>query len=504
MQIIRGYWKEIAGITLLVFLYFPLRLISLTSLPIFTDEAIYLRWAQIALGDSTWRFISLTDGKQPLFVWATMVFMKFIDDPLVAGRLVSVASGLATLIGLILLSYELFKNKTISFLTGLIYIVFPFAQVYDRMALMDGMVGAFAVWGLYFGVLLVRNLRLDVAYTLGFILGAAALTKSSGFLAAYLLPFTLILFDFREKRVWHKLVKWGLLALFAFAISQALYSVLRLSPFFHIITEKNAIFVYPFSEWILHPFNQLFGNFKGLLSWVVTYLTLPLILLIIVGIFNKKFVKENFLLFFYFFLPFLALALFGRVIFPRHIYFSSLSLIPVAALGLYSVSKYFEKKLKLPKASILIILIFLAYPLFVSLGFAINPSFATIPDSDRHQYITEWPAGWGVKESIDYFGRQSQSEKIYVFTGGTFGLMPASLELYLGKNPNIIIKGIWPVEDKMPSEISEKAKVSPTFVLLYQPCPACKDLYGPPWNWPTQKVFQAERGFLSIHKVIPR
>src|SRR3989344_5435308 len=337
------YKREIFGLLLLFLLYFALRLISLTSLPIFTDEAIYLRWAQIALNDSTWRFISLTDGKQPLFVWATMVFMKFIDDPLVAGRLVSVVSGFATLIGLVLLSYELFKNKLVSFITGLIYIVYPFAQVYDRMALMDGIVGTFAVWGLYVGILLVRNLRLDTAYTLGFILGGAALTKSSGFFAAYLLPFTLILFDFKQKKVWQKLVRWGLLAVFAFAISQALYSVLRLSPFFHIIAEKNGTFIYTFQEWITHPVEFFLPNLKTLLEWFSAYFNI-FIIFVLAGFVSKKFRKENLLLLSYFAVPFLILALFGKTLYPRHFYFMTLSLIPIASFGLYNLIMILKKR----------------------------------------------------------------------------------------------------------------------------------------------------------------
>ena len=497
------YKREIFGLLLLFLLYFALRLISLTSLPIFTDEAIYLRWAQIALNDSTWRFISLTDGKQPLFVWATMVFMKVIDDPLVAGRLVSVVSGFATLIGLVLLSYELFKNKLVSFITGLIYIVYPFAQVYDRMALMDGMVGTFAVWGLYVGVFLVRNLRLDTAYTLGFILGGAALTKSSGFFAAYLLPFTLILFDFKQKKVWQKLVRWGLLAVFAFAISQALYSVLRLSPFFHIIAEKNGTFIYTFQEWITHPVEFFLPNLKTLLEWFSAYFNI-FIIFVLAGFVSKKFRKENLLLLSYFAVPFLILALFGKTLYPRHFYFMTLSLIPIASFGLYNLIMILKKRTRNDLLAFLSVPVILAYPFYVSIQFATNPPNAPIAKSDYGQYVRDWPAGWGVKESITYLTENSRDKKIYVFTAGTFGLMPASLELYLNKNPNIVIKGIWPINDGLPKEIEDASSEGETYLLFYQPCPACIDLYGPPWNWPSEKVFQAERGRLALYKVIPR
>ncbi|PIZ99234.1 MAG: hypothetical protein COX78_02075, partial [Candidatus Levybacteria bacterium CG_4_10_14_0_2_um_filter_35_8] len=114
MDFLRKNRNDIFLFLIITVLYFCIRLVALTIMPIFTDEAIYLRWAQIALHDSSWRFISLTDGKQPLFVWFAMIFMKFIQDPLFAGRLVSVFTGFFTLIGLWFLSLELFKSKKIS------------------------------------------------------------------------------------------------------------------------------------------------------------------------------------------------------------------------------------------------------------------------------------------------------------------------------------------------------------------------------------------------------
>src|SRR3989344_7406580 len=83
----KGFVKRftIAGIfaALLSGGFFASRLFNLTIIPIFTDEAIYLRWAQIALTDPRWRFISLIDGKQPLFIWLLLPVLKLMSDPLV-------------------------------------------------------------------------------------------------------------------------------------------------------------------------------------------------------------------------------------------------------------------------------------------------------------------------------------------------------------------------------------------------------------------------------------
>src|SRR3990167_2928161 len=234
-------------------LYIFTRLFNIMSLPIFTDEAIYVRWAQIAKQDANWRFISLTDGKQPLPIWFMMVALRFIQDPLLAGRVISVGAGFFSLIGMFFLGKEVFRSNKIGLISSALYLVFPMALVYDRMALYDSTVGAFAVWGLYFIVFLVRKIRLDLALILGMVIGGGVLTKTNAFFSIYLLPVSLALFNFAGKDIKGRLIKWVGLAVLATIMAYGFYSILRLSPYFYIITEKNANFVYPLKDWLGHP-----------------------------------------------------------------------------------------------------------------------------------------------------------------------------------------------------------------------------------------------------------
>ena len=477
MGFIRKFWLEILATIGILSLYFFLRLINITGLPIFTDEAIYIRWSQIALHDASWRFISLTDGKQPLFTWVAMILMKFIYDPLLAGRMVSVLGGLGSVIALWFVTYELFKNKWTAYISSLVYVCFPFAQVYNRMALYDSLSGAFTLWALYFSIVLVRRIRLDVAYTLGFAIGLGALNKSTNFFSMYLLPVTLLLFDFSKKGRVGRLIKWGILALVAVVIAQGMYAILRLSPLFHMVTEKNALFIYPFSEWKNHPFDFFIGDLLGMTHWLWEYLKLPYIALIIFSFRSKVFLKEKVLLFLFFLLPFLALALFARILFPRFIFFMTLSLLPLVAVGLADVVTLSFKLLKkqhgsgilktVQTATILAILLF--YPLYVAYTFATDPVNAAIANPDRAQYVNHWTAGWGVKESVEYLKDEALNNKIYIGTEGTFGLLPFALEMYLVDNPNITIKGFWPVENNLPQELVAASKKMPTYMIFYQP-----------------------------------
>lgn len=511
MKLIVKYKKETLVALFISLLYFLLRSYSILSLPIFTDEAIYVRWAQIALQDSSWRFISLTDGKQPMFVWAAMLFIKFIKDPLVASRFVSVMSGFFTCVGLWFLAYELFKNKKIAFLTAILYIFYPFAQVLDRMALYDSMVGTFYIWSLYFSVLLVRKVRLDIAYTLGFLMGAGILTKSTNFFSIYLLPFLLLIFDWTKARVIHRLLRLGGLFMVAVVIAQIFYGILRLSPLFGMINEKNSTFVYPFSEWIKDPFLHVISNATGLCNWLISYLGLSYIVLIIVCVFFlRKFAKEKILLFLYFIVPFVALITFGRTIFPRFIFFMSLPLLCLAGLGLFAIisnlnERLFERSNQGIFRLITLIgmtFIFIAYPGFVSLQFAYDPIHASIPKADSIQYVNNWTAGWGVKESIAFLQNEAKDKKIFVATEGTFGLMPASLELYLVQNKNITIKGYWPISDqRLPEEVYKYAQKMPSYFIFYQPQHASISL-----DYPLKLLFQVQEGnsnyFLRFYQVI--
>jgi 4-amino-4-deoxy-L-arabinose transferase-like glycosyltransferase len=177
-------WFLIIG---LVIVYFALTLTHLTRLPIFVDEALYLRWAQIAWHDASWRFISLTDGKQPLYVWFVIPFLKLIADPLAAGRTASVVTGLFTVLGMGYLGWLIEGKKTA--LISLILAMFsPYLFFYYRFGVMESMLVAGSLWVCNLSILLARSRRLDVAMLLGMITGATILVKSSGIFFLLLIP----------------------------------------------------------------------------------------------------------------------------------------------------------------------------------------------------------------------------------------------------------------------------------------------------------------------------
>ena len=188
----------------------------------------------------------------------------------------------------------------------------------------------------------------------------------------------------------------------------------------------------------------------------------------------------------------------------------SLYLLPLAAWGLnYIIDESLRYSAKKDKAHIIkrmvpiIVFVFIWYPGLVSFQFAYDPINSQIAKADNSQYVNSWAAGWGVKESVAFFTDQAKNQKIFIATEGTFGLMPESMEMYLIKNQNIIIKGYWPV-DIFPKEVLTQSTKMPTYFIFYQP----QHVVLPP-NYPVMKlIFQLRQGntnyYYRVYQIIPQ
>ena len=239
----------ILGVICLIFLIS--RIYNLESLPVFGDEAIYIRWAQIIKSVDTLRFIPQTDGKQPLFMWLNAITLRFISDPLISGRLISVFSGLGILITLFLISH--------SFLPSLIYLFLPFTFFFDRLATADTLLSFFGIFSLYLSLKLAKYPRFDLAMILGVILGLAWLTKSPAIYFIVLSILTFIVYNLKNL----KKLYFPILSAF---IAFCLYNILHLGPAFDQIALRNKDYIWPLTEVLKHPLDPLIPHLKDTLN----------------------------------------------------------------------------------------------------------------------------------------------------------------------------------------------------------------------------------------------
>src|SRR6185503_16469312 len=111
-------------------------------------------------------------------MWIFDIFEDIFSDPLFAGRVVSVFTGLAGMLGIFYLTKKLF-NKNIAYLAASLSIVTPLLSFYDRQALMESAIGAVGVWEVYFAVAFLQKPTRKYAIFVGILAGLGEFVKSS-------------------------------------------------------------------------------------------------------------------------------------------------------------------------------------------------------------------------------------------------------------------------------------------------------------------------------------
>lgn len=440
-----------------------LRLYHLTLLPVFADEAIYVRWAQVMGAEPTLRFLPLSDGKQPLFMWILMFYVRRMSDPLFAGRLLSVAAGAGTMVGIFALSYLLFKNKTVSLLASLIWAISPFSFFFDRMALVDSLLATFGVWTMFFAVLTAKTQRLDMAMITGFVLGGALLTKSPAIFFVLLIPTTWI---FVKKPV--HLIKLAFLFIATLIIAYGMYNILRLGPNFQLISSRNADYVFPISQLWTNPKDPFIFHIQEIFKdWFVKMGPWPIYLLLALGFVTtvKKHWREVLVLSSWFIIPILVQSMYAKVFTVRYIIFTLPPVFILAASGLLSVKNKFVGLL-----FAFSLLLFAFSALYFDYSLLIDPSKANLPNSEKSGYLKEWTAGQGIKETADYLRAEFTKEpekKIVVGTEGFFGTLPDGLQMYLNDLAKITVIGVGIDIKEVPQSLFESKKAgNKTYLLI--------------------------------------
>lgn len=444
-------WKKtliiLGGIIILALL---IRLINLTILPVFADEAIYIRWSQIMANEATLRFLPLSDGKQPLFMWALMFFVNKISDPLFAGRMLSVATGIGTLLGVFFLSNYIFKSKKVALASAFFWAISPFSVFFDRMALVDSMLTFFGVWTLFGGLAVAKTKRLDLAMLTGFSLGFASLTKSSAVFFAALLSLNLIFL----KKVFGYIKYLALLSV-SFVIAFGMYNIQRLGPNFHLLTSRTKDYVFPLSKILSNPLDPVIYNFPSAIGWIFILGPSVILLFGILGTwFNyKKFTKEVLILLAWFLGPIIFQSIFAKTFTARYILFT------LPSFYILSASVFLVEKKWIKKVLVVLVAVFIAHSVYTDYYLLTNPLKAPLPRRERMGYLEEWSSGIGIKEVSEFLKKEAGTlqpgEKIVVGTEGYFGTLPDGLQIYLKDYPNVVVIGVGVNLTELPQSLRE-------------------------------------------------
>src|SRR3989344_2450219 len=176
--------KLLNPLVFLLFLYFATRLFQLFSVPVFSDEGIYMSWGN-AFYDRLHRefpFFIAADGKQTAVPFTLGLMQMLPLDPLLSVRLVSIVAGAIASIT-IFKSFRILFPQIGSVIFLLLLIFTPFTLFFDRLALPDAMAACSYSLAFYLTVLLFEKYTLKRCVLVGIVTGLGWWYKSSALMA---------------------------------------------------------------------------------------------------------------------------------------------------------------------------------------------------------------------------------------------------------------------------------------------------------------------------------
>ncbi len=195
------------------FLVVTLRLILLLKFPMYLDEGIYISWAKLFFESREFAYVSLNDGKTPLFMWLTAWLSPHFSSTFLTARILSAVAGAGTAVMWAVITQLLFgkKYRTWFMISALI---FPYGYFVERMAFVDSLVTFFASVS-FLLLLLAREavkkislkkglLALVYCVLSGSVLALAYMTKTSArlFLVIHAVLVAVWIIEYCFKRKW--------------------------------------------------------------------------------------------------------------------------------------------------------------------------------------------------------------------------------------------------------------------------------------------------------------
>jgi hypothetical protein len=430
-------------------LYFATRLINLTLLPVFHDEAIYVQMPQ-AMGQDLFAPLQIRDSRFTL-VWLTAVFLILPGDPLRSARWASVFAGGLSLLGIYLIGRQIYSRR-VGTIAAILYLISPLTLFHDRMLLADVTLNTCGIYTLLFSLLLMKRDCLADALAMGLSMGLGILSKLPG---AFFLSIPLITSLLIPKAHKGGLVKKFLLSyfipilmIFPILIHPSLENFIGKVREFTVVTSEGLTV----SAWMeLTKKNAIMA-----LSDLEPYLTLPILLICGISFATAMYRKDKrgLLLSVLCLMPFLGLVGSSKGwLPPRFFLFIVSPLLVLAAWGIVEiadgVASLIDKRSNLSSHTLGVTRdVFLAsflIPLSIpSIGFdhAIlsDPTQAPLPRVDRVQYIEGWPAGYGIPEVATSIREQANGKKVKVIANSSGGIPGDALSTYFHDDPWVTVR----------------------------------------------------------------
>lgn len=474
------------------------RWLGLTTLPVFADEAIYIRWSQLLKSGPEYLFFAMNDGKPPLFVWSLFPWLQTFSDPLWAARSWSAVVGILQMIVIVQILRSLKQPPLTQIIGASLVLLVPFWFLHHRLALMDGMLTlglSLSWWGL---------IKLDAhtaqkkmsqmqktwkaillwALLAGLGWGIALLTKTTALFCAPAFVGLAVLghsWDVRQmlspegrKVFLGRLIAFGL----AGAVGLGVFLLLRISPAFGSLFSRSGDFSYGIQEWLNLGGRPLWDNLRRVLPWLSLYLRPELFSFAAASLIFSQHKRSHWLTWTLGVITILPLLIIGKTLHPRYF----LPIVPFITISAamfagetwsWLKDQWQEKKRDAMFVALAILSLFVISSVRFQLLLQWSPHLTPFVLDDREQYLTSWAAGYGIPQTRDLLlERARKGERTTVVTEGSFGTLPDGLLLYFDRAPEIQylrIEGLaqYPVKF-LPDWVLENAQTEETWLLVNQ------------------------------------
>lgn len=411
---LRGRTGAIALVLGLAAVYLSTRLWFMSRLPYFLDEGIFAGFSYQGAQSSHQLFVSLSIGKEPLQAWLGIVWQWLGANPLMSMRLVSLTSGLLTVAVVGVLGRRL-GGRAVGAVAAALCVLLPFFVVTDGVGIEEPLITLMMVTALYVQIRLAEDPSLIWGVVLAAVLAVGILTKQTGQAAVFLLPFSLVCFDFSAPDRRQRVGRWVGAVAIALAAVIAAEVLLRSSSYWGqgVALLRALPLVRTFSQVLSAPFATSGHAWAVFQPALTGYVTLPLIAAGVLGALLALRTQRRLttLIAVWIVVPFLAALTFTLVPYPRHIMYvlpQAMVLIAYAAVWAGArwrrVSRYAGPGVA---AAVAVGVLIMLPALLLDARLLAHPRVARYPGLDDLQYVTGVPAGGGWPSVAEAIRRRS-------------------------------------------------------------------------------------------------
>jgi hypothetical protein len=457
-----------------ILLFLASRLLNLTILPIFTDEAIHISYAQEVLAGHI--FYSISKLGRALQIWSVAVLLPLAGNALWVSRAASVAYGLAGVLACYAAGTSLYGQRRVGAVAAILYTLSPFMLFHERMALADGPLSTIGLLVLLASLLLLRGGRWRQAFCLGLALGLGMLTKLSAILfwLTPLLTFILVAGDFQVKPPWKRLS-------LAFGLCLVLMTPLLLFAGWNLSYQIDSKSIYD------RPLSAMPGiwlaNTMQMVGWLWQYWTAPIFILALIA-FTLTAIRRDrrgLLLSILCLGPiaFFVLSSQTEKWFSRYVVFSTPPMLILVAQLFVEASEKLDTWVKSRPGpwqwsrDLILALTLLAFSLPAiqfDYWLLVDPVQAPFASDDREQYVEGWPAGYGLAETAAWLREQAALHRhILVVRGDGSGPVNQGLAIYLKGDERIALEALDLRKGSSWRELEQWIREEPTFLVLNPP-----------------------------------